>query len=149
MVPARGAVRAGRASLTRIPWTAARGAGTLDRVGQAGLRAVATAARGGLQLWSGGSVRSYRCRASVLSHRSVGSVASSWSMLSAGSWLSIGSAGSILSIGSAGSILSIGSTGSILSIGASGGFLSVPGATSAPEDATEPLPFVARPRLIG
>ena len=140
MAPVRGAARARRASRQLIPWTAVRGGGTFDHVSRTGRRAVGTAAHGTRQLWSVGAVRSHRSRASVLSHRSVGSVASSWSILSAGSWLSVGSAGSILSIGS---------TGSILSIGASGGFLSLGRPVLPADDATEPLPFVARPRLIG
>ena len=97
---------------------------------------------------AGGSIGSYRCRASIFSHRSVGSVGSSWSLFSAGSFLSLGSVGSILSIGSAGSVLSIGSSGSILSIGAAGGFLSFgPGRDAIPADDVE-ADAPSRPRLI-
>jgi hypothetical protein len=98
---------------------------------------------------AGGSIRSYRSRASAFSHRSFGSVGSSWSLFSAGSLLSVGSVGSILSIGSAGSVLSIGSSGSILSIGAAGGFLSFRGGRDAsPVDETDEPATRSRPRLI-
>jgi hypothetical protein len=145
--PAGAASRAGLARVREVSPALRQGA-TRELPSRAGDYA-RVAGRGLRTAFQGGSIWSYRSRASILSNRSVGSVASSLSFLSAGSLLSVGSVGSILSIGSAGSVLSIGSSGSILSIGAAGGFLTVGGVRRAAEDeAPGEADAPARPRLI-